>query len=71
MLNKNDIVQITNQEHNWFPCLIIVDKVKSWGIQGYIILPTNDDKPNGSAYTRLKTEDYEPIENNAAHFAAP
>lgn len=53
---KGDIVQITNIEHTWFPCLIIVDDIKSFGIQGYAICPGE-----GEAYIRLKKEDYSKV----------
>ena len=59
MIEKGTIVQITNKEHNWFPCLIIVDEVKTWGIQGYLVVPTNDSKPNSTAHTRIETADFE------------
>jgi len=40
MLNNGDVVQIINEEHRWFPCLLIVDKVKSYGVEAYTITPT-------------------------------
>lgn len=58
---EHDIVQITNPEHKWYPCLIVVSEVKSFGIQGYITIPTNDDKPNGQAYIRLNTNEFEKV----------
>lgn len=57
-LEKGSIVQIANEDHQWFPCLIVVDEIKSFGIQGYIVMPTNDKEPNMPAYIRLKAEDY-------------
>lgn len=60
-LQQGDIVQITDETHAWYPCLIIVDEVKSWGIQGFTIIPTNDQKPNGRAYIRLKSAVYERV----------
>ena len=61
MIEANDIVQITNPSHHWYPCLIVVSEVKSWGVQGYTVMPTNDDQPNGQAYIRLKSSDYERV----------
>jgi hypothetical protein len=54
-----DIVQITDESHHWYPCLIIVTEVKSWGIQGYITIPSNDNNPNGNAFIRLKDGEFE------------
>jgi len=53
-----DIIQITNEDDPWFPSLLIVSEVKSWGVQAYTIIPasnTGDEKP-GNAYRRLKYE---------------
>jgi len=59
MIKENDIVQIIDEKHHWFPCLIIVDEIKKWGIQGYITLPTNKEEPNSDAYIRLENNKYE------------
>ena len=58
-MKEGMIVQITNKGHHWFPCLIIVTEVKSWGIQGYMTIPSNTEATNGDAYIRLKTEEFE------------
>jgi hypothetical protein len=52
-VKENDIVQITNTEHEWFPCLVTVSEVKSFGVQGYVTIPMQ-----GDAYIRLVKEDY-------------
>jgi hypothetical protein len=59
-LEPGDIVQITNSEHKWFPCLIIVSEIKSFGIQGYITVPKNDGS-GGNAYTRLNNREFEKV----------
>lgn len=51
---KDDIVQITNKNNPWFPCLVIVQEIKSFGLQGYTTIPKK-----GDAYIRLHKEDYE------------
>jgi len=61
-LEVGDIVQITDEKHHWFPCLIIVSEPKGFGCQGYITIPSNDrEEPNGNAYIRLKHEEFELI----------
>ena len=60
-LRPGDIVQITNEAHHWFPCLIVVREPKSFGCMGYTVIPTNTDERNGAAYIRLNSADYEPI----------
>jgi len=49
-----DIVQITDEEHPWYPCLVIVDEPRSWGIQGYLTIPLK-----GEAYIRLTDKQIE------------
>jgi hypothetical protein len=56
---QHDIVQIVNQDHHWFPALIIVDEPKSFGIQGYFWSVNNDrQKSNGQAFIRLESADF-------------
>ena len=60
-IKVGDIVQITDETNRWYPCLLIVDEVKSWGIQGYITIPTNDDEWNGNAYYRIENGKFEKV----------
>lgn len=59
-IQTGDIIQITNKEHNWFPCLLIVDEVKSWGCTAYALIP-NPQSSTGQAFNRIKAEDYEKV----------
>lgn len=54
-MQKNDIVQITDADHPWFPALLIVSEVKSWGVQAYAIIPITNDHSElpGEAFNRL------------------
>ena len=58
MFSTGDIVQIIEEKHPWFPCLLIVSEVKSWGVQAYALIPSANDgsSPPGSAYNRLTNE---------------
>ena len=59
---KNDIVQITNEDHHWYPALVIVDEEKNWGCQGYCTVPSAvENRMDGQAYIRLKSADYEKV----------
>ena len=61
-MHKGTIVQITDRDHHWFPCLIIVDEVKSWGVKGYITYPvSNDGNPNNSAWIRLSNGEFKEV----------
>ena len=60
-MKEGDIVQITDEQHPWYPALIIVTELKGWGVMGYALIVTNDETPNGQAYIRIKNEQYEPV----------
>jgi hypothetical protein len=55
-MEKYDIVQITDIENEWFTALLIVDEVKSWGIQGYIFVPRS-----GRAFYRIENGKFEKV----------
>ncbi len=61
-IEEADIVQITNPEHHWYPCLIVVNEVKSFGCQGYAVIPSNgQERANGQAFIRLDSNDFEKV----------
>lgn len=37
-IKQGSVVQITDGNHAWFPSLLIVSEVKSWGVQTRLIL---------------------------------
>jgi len=57
-VKKNDVIQINEKCANtgWIGCLMIVDEVKSWGVQAYLRIPMQ-----GDAYLRLKHDEYDVI----------
>jgi len=57
-LAVNDVVQIIDDKHHWFPALLTVDELKGWGVMAYMIQVTSNDPnvPNGNAYIRIKSE---------------
>ena len=58
-LEAGDVVQITNQDHHWFGCLIVVSEPKTFVCQGYISIPHNNVGDVRDAYIRLNTDDFE------------
>jgi hypothetical protein len=58
---KGDIVQITDPAHAWFPCLLIVDEVKIWGVQAACYIPKSNDgsEPVVHAFNRLEYGTFE------------
>jgi hypothetical protein len=58
-IEMGDVVQITNQDHHWFGCLIVVSEPKTFGCQGYISIPHDNVGDVRDAHIRLNTEDFE------------
>ena len=57
-----DILQITNDSHHWYPSLVIVSEVKSFGCTAYAFIPQKRDTGTAApAYIRLGKEDYEKV----------
>lgn len=56
---KGDIIQITDKSDKWFPCLLVVSEVKSWGVQGYVTIPHSESV--GNAYYRIEKGKYEVV----------
>ena len=57
-VKKNDVIQINERCGNrgWIGCLMIVDEVRSWGIQAYLHVPMQ-----GDAHLRIKHGEYDVI----------
>lgn len=52
-IQEGDIIQIVNPENAWFPALLIVSEVKSWGVQAYLFVPKQ-----GKAFYRIDKDDF-------------
>jgi hypothetical protein len=55
-----EIVQANQKAAHWFRCLIVVDEVKTWGIQGFTTIPSANSDPPGDAFIRLQWDEIEP-----------
>ena len=52
-----DIIQITDESHPWYPCLLIVTEPKTWGVQACCLWPeSNAERKIAHGYNRLKNE---------------
>lgn len=58
MFSTGDIVQIIDETHPWFPALLIVDEVKSWGVRAYLHIPESNVESAccSKEYNRLDNE---------------
>ena len=61
MIEVNDIVQVDPLFEIFGGCMVVVTKVKDWGIQGYV----QSAGVEGLQYIRLKTEMFEPTGGKA------
>lgn len=65
-LKRGDVVQVRPKKEGYGGCLVIVDEPKSFGCQGFILLPGEFYVGNMTAldlrvYVRIKFEDMEYI----------
>ena len=60
---RGDIVQITTEEDPWYPALGIVDDVKPWGIQFFVLVPTGNREAGSvnQAFKRLVNGDFKVV----------
>ena len=63
MIKSGNIVQITDVTHPWFPCLLIVGEVKSWGVNACALVPQSNDGSEqvSQAWNRLRFEQVEVV----------
>jgi hypothetical protein len=60
-MSPGAIVQIIDRDHHWWPALLIVDKVHSWGVQAYAIIPQRNDQPRSTTIAPIRL-DHDQIE---------
>ena len=54
-LKQGDIIQVTDPDHKLFNMLLIVDEVKTWGVQAYRV------EPEINLYYIVKTGEFEKV----------
>lgn len=59
---EGDLIQVNEDgPYHWFRCILVVDEVKSWGVQAYCTIPgTRGDNP-GDAYMRLEWHEFDKV----------
>jgi hypothetical protein len=70
MTQAGDIVQITDENHPWFPCLAVVKTTRSHDVKAYVTIPVNGDVPNGNASVQLRYDQCQVV-GRAAIVAVP
>jgi hypothetical protein len=57
MFEVNSIVQIIDPDHPWFPCLLVVEEDKGWGVLAYVLVPgSNTENDVGEMCLLFKNE---------------
>ena len=59
-LKRGSIIQANENAGAWRGTVLIVDEVKSWGVQAFVHIPMQ-----GDAYIRLKPDQYEVLGGQA------
>ena len=62
-LKRGSIIQANENAGAWCGTVLIVDEVKSWGVQAFVHVPMK-----GDAYIRLTPEKFEILSNGEAVF---
>jgi hypothetical protein len=61
-VEENDLIQVNEDgPENWFRCILVVDEVKSWGVQAYAIIPQARDKVSADAFMRLTWNEFDTL----------
>lgn len=60
-LKRGSIIQANENAGAWCGTVLIVDEVKSWGVQAFVHIPAK-----GDAFIRLTPEQYEILSNGEA-----
>ena len=61
-MEEHDIVQIVDEKHPWYPSLLIVSEVKSWGVMAYCLMPqSNAVNQTVQAFIRVKNNEVQKV----------
>lgn len=61
-VGESDLIQVNEDgPQNWFRCILVVDEVKSWGVQAYAIIPQARDKCSADAFMRLSWSEFDTL----------
>ena len=59
-MKRGDIIQANEKAGDWCGCVLIVDEVKSWGVQAFLHITMQ-----GDAYIRLREDQYDVLGGEA------
>lgn len=71
-VQENDLIQVNEDgPPHWFRCILVVDEVKSWGVQAYCTIPHARGEPAGDAYMRLEWKEFDVLGVKSLFIAVP
>lgn len=59
-VSVGELIQINEDgpEH-WFRCILVVDEIKTWGVQAYVTIPGARGTFAGDAFMRLEWKEFD------------
>jgi hypothetical protein len=61
-VSEGDLIQVNEDgPAHWFRCILVVNTVKSWGIQAYCTIPKARGEPAGDAFMRLEWNEFDAL----------
>ena len=61
-VKENDLIQVNEDgPPNWFRCILVVDEVKSWGVEAFCTIPHASGAPSRDAHMRLHWEEFDAL----------
>lgn len=62
-LEPGDLIQVNEKVPHWWRCVLVVDEMKSWGVQAYCTIPGSGQERGRSAdaYMRLQWDEFDPL----------
>lgn len=59
-IEPGDLIQVNeNGPSHWFRVILVVEEVKTWGVQAYATIPAARAKPAGDAFMRLEWQEFD------------
>lgn len=59
VIKRGDVIQIINQDHEWYPCFLMVNEVNARTVLAFLLFPSDDGVKQ--AYMPLAFEEFEKI----------
>jgi hypothetical protein len=62
VIAAGDLIQVNEDgPENWFRCILVVNRVESWGVGAYCTTPSGRGRPSCDAFTRLDWAEFDKL----------